>query len=124
MTWPKRMSYRCGQILSTLHDTVKEVITNLPVLANYDLQKELTLENDACEHGLGAVLMQSGRLVTFASCSLAETEWLYAQIETEMLAVVYGLENVFTTTHMEEKSMLWQITNPGGNMCETFVKST
>ena len=39
---------------------VKSAITNTPVLAFYDPSKEITLENDSCEYGLGSVLATGG----------------------------------------------------------------
>jgi transposase InsO family protein len=77
---------------------IKHLVTETPVLAFYDPAKELTLENDACEYGLGSALMQQGRPIAYASRSLSETETRYAQIEKEMLAIVFGLEkfNHFT----------------------------
>lgn len=73
-------------------EQVKKQITDTPVLAFYDPEQKLTVENDACEYGLGSVLLQEGRPVAYASRSLSETESRYAQIEKEMLAVTYGLE--------------------------------
>ena len=72
------------------HD--KLLVTQAPVLAMYDPQKELTLENDASEHGLGSTLMQNGQLLAYASCSLKDTERKWAQIEIELLALIFGLE--------------------------------
>jgi hypothetical protein len=71
---------------------IKDLISNTPVLALYDPNKQLTLENDACEYGLGSALLQDGRPVAYASRSLSEAERRYAQIEKEMLAMTYGLE--------------------------------
>ena len=42
--------------------------------------------------GLGAVLMQEGHPMTFTSKSPTDTESRYANIERELLAVVYGCE--------------------------------
>ena len=42
--------------------------------------------------GLGAVLMQDGRPIAFASKSLTDTEKRYANIERKLLAVVYGCD--------------------------------
>ena len=73
-------------------ETLKSVITTAPVLAFYDPSKELILENDACEYGLGSVLIQDGRPIAYASRCLSDAETRYANIEREMCAVVFGLE--------------------------------
>ena len=62
------------------------------MLAYYGPGKPLTLENDACEYGIGSALLQAGKPFAFASRSLSDSERRYAQIEKEMLAVTYGLE--------------------------------
>ena len=72
-------------------ETVKDMIVNSPVLSYYDPVKELTLENDASEYGLGTALMQEGKPIAFASRALSSAERNYAQIEKEMLAILYGL---------------------------------
>ena len=51
-------------------DAVKKLITNTPVLAYYDPHKELVLENDASEYGLGSAMFQGGRPIAYASRSL------------------------------------------------------
>ena len=62
------------------------------MLSYYDPHKELTLENNAWEYGLGTALIQEEQPVAYACCSLSDTNRKYAQIKKEMLAVVYGLE--------------------------------
>ena len=47
------------------------------------------MQVDASSHGLGAVLIQNGRPIAFASKSLSECERHYANIEREMLAVLF-----------------------------------
>ena len=56
-------------------------MTTAPTLAFYDPAKELTLENDASEHGLGAAMFQDGRPIAYASRRLSDVERCYAQIE-------------------------------------------
>ena len=77
----------------------KDFISRAPVLSYYDPLKELILENDACEYGLGAALIQEEQPVAYASHSLSDTEKRYAQIEKETLAVVYGLEKCHHYIH-------------------------
>lgn len=73
-------------------NTIKNQLTSSPILAFYDSNKPLTLENDASEYGLGSVLKQDDKPIAFASRTLTDTERNYAQIEKEMLAVTFGLE--------------------------------
>ena len=68
-------------------ETVRQMLINAPVLAFYDPTKELRLETDASEYGLGSAHFQEGKPVAYASRTLTETEKRYAQIEKEMLAV-------------------------------------
>ena len=60
-------------------------------LYHYDPNaKEIELTTDASKHGLGAHMSIKGNVVSFASKALTKTEQNYAQIEKELLAVVYG----------------------------------
>ena len=45
-------------------------------------------------HGLGAYLMQDGHPVEYSSRSLTPKEAQYAQIEKELLAIVFANEEV------------------------------
>ena len=69
---------------------VKQLITREPVLRYFDNTKEVTLQCDASESGLGATIMQKGQPVAFSSRALSNTEKNYAQIEKELLSIVHG----------------------------------
>jgi hypothetical protein len=71
-------------------EQLKYILTAAPVLRFYDPSKALTLTVDASKDGLGAALLQEGAPVAYASRSLSNTQKCYAQIEKEMLAIVYG----------------------------------
>ena len=58
--------------------------------------KETSLQVDASNKGLCAVLLQEGKPIEFASKALTETEQRYANIERELLAVVFGCERFRT----------------------------
>ena len=73
-------------------ETVKKLVTQAPLLKCYDPNEELTVQCDASDKGLGAALMQNGQPVAFASTALTDPETRYAQIEKEMLAVVFALQ--------------------------------
>ena len=71
-------------------DRVKKILTSQPVLKFYDVNKPVTLTVDASNKGLGAAILQSNGVVAYASRALTPTEQRYAQIEKEMLSVVFG----------------------------------
>ena len=56
-----------------------------------DVKKPVTIQCDASEIGLGAVLLQ-GQPVSFASRALTDTETRYAQIEKELLAIMWSYD--------------------------------
>ena len=102
----KDVSWTWSESQEHAFQTVKQMIVKSPVLAFYDPEKELTLENDASEYGLGSVLTQDGKPVAFASRSLSCSEKNYAQIEKEMLAVVYGLEKFHHYTYGRQVNVI------------------
>ncbi|PFX31634.1 Retrovirus-related Pol polyprotein from transposon 17.6 [Stylophora pistillata] len=53
---------------------------------------KVTIQCDASQHGRGAVLLQSEQPVAYASRALTPTEENYAQIERELLAIVFACE--------------------------------
>lgn len=71
---------------------IKEAASQAPVLRYFDPAKETVLQCDASDTGLGATLLQNGQPVAYASRSLTDTERNYAQIEKELLAIVFGAE--------------------------------
>ena len=77
-------------------DAIRNAINAEAALAYYDPTKEVTLQVDASSTGLGAALLQDKKLIAFASKALTDTESRYANIERELLAVVYGCERFHT----------------------------
>ena len=71
-------------------EKIKSIVTNSPVLVYYDQHKPITLQVDASKIGLGAVLMQEGKPIAYASKSLTQAEINYAQVEKEMYAIIFG----------------------------------
>ena len=71
-------------------ETLKELISNTPVLQYFDPKKQVILSVDASSKGIGAVLFQDNQPVAYASKSLTTCQQNYAQIEKEMLAIVFG----------------------------------
>lgn len=77
-------------------ERLKSIICTETTLAYFDPHKPTTLQVDASSHGLGAALLQEGRPIAFASKSLTPAEQRYANIERELLAVVFGAKRFHT----------------------------
>lgn len=77
---------------------VQKMVTEAPILSYYNPSSPLAIHRDASQKGLGAALLQNQKPVVYASRSLTDTETRYAQIENELLAIIYALEkfNQFT----------------------------
>jgi hypothetical protein len=71
---------------------IKEVLISTPVLKYVDPDKNTVVQCDASESGLGACIMLDGHPIAYASRSLTQTECNYAQIEKELLAIVFAME--------------------------------
>ena len=65
-------------------------------LRYYDRTRPVTVQADASQRGLGACLVQEGKPITFASKSLTDTETRYANIERELLAIVFACQRFNT----------------------------
>ena len=71
---------------------LKREISTAPILRYYDPKKPVVLQTDACTKRLGAVLLQDGHPVYFASKSLTAAQQNYVAIELEALAVSWAVQ--------------------------------
>ena len=79
---------RCEESFQEL----KRRLTTAPVLSIIDGNKGITVYTDACGEGVGAVLMQHGKVIAYASKQLKPHERNYATHDLELLAVVFALK--------------------------------
>ena len=61
-------------------------------LQYYDRRKPVTVQADASQRGLGACLLQDGQPIAYTSKSRTDTETRYANIERELLAIVFACQ--------------------------------
>lgn len=88
----KDAKYEWQQTHQEAFEKIKEMICEEVTLSYFDPRKDTTLQVDASLNGLGAVLMQDSKPIYFASRSLTDAEKRYANIERELLAVVFACE--------------------------------
>ena len=67
---------------------LKNALTQQKILKYYDVAKPVTISVDSSSYGLGA--LQDDSPISYASRSLTESERNYAQIEKELLAILFG----------------------------------
>ena len=88
----KDAEFICTDSHNTAFEATKSLVCREVTLAYFDPQADSVIQVDASSRGLGAVLIQYGKPIEFASKSLSDCEQRYANIEREMLAVVFGCE--------------------------------
>ena len=75
---------------------LKQLLMDAPVLKYYDPERETKISADSSMNGLGAILLQHYNdkwcPVSYASCSVSNAERNYANIERELLAIVFACE--------------------------------
>ena len=65
----------------------------------YDPKLELTLQSDGSETGLAAATVQANQPIAYASRAVTDTATRYAQIEKELLSVVFDLQKFHQYTY-------------------------
>jgi hypothetical protein len=73
-------------------DNLKVAMTKTPVPALPNFQETFTLETDACQTSIGAVLMQQGRPIAFLSKALGKKHQDLLIYEKEFLALIMAVE--------------------------------
>lgn len=71
---------------------LKEIICKSPVLKIFDNTKPILIQTDASKLGLGTNMSQEGHTISYRSRALNKSEEKYAQIEKELLAIVFAAE--------------------------------
>ncbi|XP_055528065.1 uncharacterized protein K02A2.6-like [Wyeomyia smithii] len=70
--------------------SVKELVSDIGTLRYYNMNLPITIECDASCFGLGAAVYQQDGVIGYASRTLTATEKSYAQIEKELLAILFA----------------------------------
>ena len=78
---------------------VKEEMCLAPILATPDFTKTFSVECDALRNGIGVVLMQEGRPISFESRTIKGKYLQEAIYEKEMLAILHALKEMATLSN-------------------------
>ena len=68
------MEYKPGKVHFENLNRLKVDISNIKVLPYFDVNAETTIQMDASKKGLGACLIQKGKVICYASRALTKTE--------------------------------------------------
>ncbi|GFS53089.1 retrovirus-related Pol polyprotein from transposon opus [Nephila pilipes] len=71
---------------------IKELLAKAPILKVFSASDEIIIQCVSSKDGLGSCLNQKGQPVSFVSRSLTNSEKNYAQIEKELLAIIFSFE--------------------------------
>lgn len=86
------VQWACETAQQTALEELRKVVATTPVLRYYNLEEEVTIQCDTSQSGQGAVLLQNGQPVAYASRALTDTETRSARIEKELLVIVFACE--------------------------------
>lgn len=114
---------------------IKECLVSAPVLACPNFELPFTIQTDASDYGLGAILSQeqdgAEKVICYLSRSLTKAERKYSTTEKECMAVLYAIEKLrpyvegtkFTVV-TDHYSLKWlhSIKDPAGRIARWAVR--
>jgi len=116
-------------------DEIKQRLASSPVLATPDFSREFTIQTDASNYGVGAVLSQQvdgiDHPIAYASKTLTKAQRNYSVTERECLGVLFGIEKFrpyIEGTHFsvvtDHSSLMWlrDMKDPVGRLCRWAIK--
>ena len=86
------VNYKPGKVHFENFNRLKVEISNMKALPYFGVNAETTLQIDAFKKGLGACLIQKGKVICYASRTFTKTEQNYQNLEREALGTIWGME--------------------------------
>lgn len=87
---PETQPWKWTSVEENEFNQVKALVSDIGTLRYYDVNQPITIECDASCIGLGVAVFQQESVIGYASRTLTSTEKNYAQIEKELLAIVFA----------------------------------
>ena len=88
----KDVEFRWEENHTKAFNAIKTAVANITALQFYDVKKPVTVTADASKDGIGCALLQEGKPIHFASRALTSSEANMAQIQKELLAIVFATQ--------------------------------
>ena len=88
----KNVKFEWSEKCQVSFDKLKAFLTEAPVLTQPTYGKEYVIFSDASLNGLGCVLMQEGKVISYASRQLKPHEKNYPTYDLELAAIVFALK--------------------------------
>ena len=90
----KNTDFQWNSQYDSLYQCAKDhIVQNYQTLCYYDPDLAISIETDASQSSLSAVLLQTGRPISFMPKALTETQSRYSNIECEILGIVTGVKH-------------------------------
>lgn len=87
----KHTQFQWTPQLQQCFEALKKALISAPVLSLADFSKEFTIETDASDKGIGAVLMQQGHPIAYLSKALSKRSQALSTYE-ECLAIILAVD--------------------------------
>ncbi|KAJ9544996.1 hypothetical protein OSB04_024703 [Centaurea solstitialis] len=88
----KDVKFEWTEVQDKAFQTLKDCLTNAPILGLPEGSEDFVVYSDASLLGLGCVLMQRGKVIAYASRQLKEYEKKYPTHDLELAAVIFDLK--------------------------------
>jgi hypothetical protein len=88
----KQHGFKRNEEAQAAFEALKKAMSSTPVLALPRFDLPFLVETDACENGLGAVLMQHGKPIAYISKALGERNKHLPIYDKEFLALTLAVE--------------------------------
>ncbi|KAI3522357.1 hypothetical protein L1887_00076 [Cichorium endivia] len=119
----KGVAFKWGNNQQRAFETLRQKLCEAPVLTLPEGVEDMVVYCDASLHGLGAVLMQRGKVIAYASRQLKPHETRYRTHDLELGAVVFALKiwrhylyGVKCTIYTDHKSLKYLMDQQDLNM--------
>ena len=86
------VDYKPGNVHFENFNRLKVEISNMKALPYFDVNAETTLQVNTSKKGLGACLIQKGKVICYASRAITKTEQNYQNLEREALGTIWGMK--------------------------------